>query len=112
MSTKHTPGPWTAHGPATKGNQWGVVADLAYDARRGARRRIALLGSPRSWDGLSVQAEDEANAQLIAAAPDMLAALKLLLSLIEYTQMPAGETTAKAKAAAYAAIAKATGEQS
>lgn len=48
----------------------------------------------------------EANARLIAAAPDLLAALKAVLSTCAYMQYSIGEDISQA---AYAAIAKAEG---
>ncbi len=71
-----TPGPWTAHPPATKGRQWGIVKDGNYDPSIGARRRIALLGSPKSYDDGTANDEDRANAYLIAAAPTMAEYIK------------------------------------
>ncbi|MFN7882944.1 MAG: hypothetical protein ACK5PF_08010 [bacterium] len=57
---KHTPGPWSAQ---TNGAQWVVHA--------GRKQRVASVHT-----GLVGQ---EANARLIAAAPDLLAAGRLLL---------------------------------
>lgn len=59
MTTKHTPGPWIAKaGP----NRWNVTTAT------GPRTfNVAAINTDR--------AEQEANARLIAAAPDMLAAL-------------------------------------
>lgn len=63
MSTQakaaHTPGPWNAIG----GNVWDS-------------RAIVATGS---WEHRS-ESEREANARLIAAAPEMLAALRLILA--------------------------------
>jgi hypothetical protein len=58
MTTKHTPGPWIAY-PKTGGEilYYGIVV---------AR---ALRGKLTGW-------EQDANARLIAAAPDLLAELK------------------------------------
>ena len=67
MATKHTPGPWRIDpswdilGNTKDGN--GMVCQITVDA------------VPRD--------EAAANAHLIAAAPDLLAALKALLQIIE-----------------------------
>ncbi len=81
----HTPGPWTIIKP-------NVAPDFEICARGG--RSIAVAFS-NSIDG-------EANAHLIAAAPDMLAALREALLLFDE------DTTISAKIEA--AISKATGK--
>ncbi len=70
MTTRHTPGPWEiaeddVHGQA-------VV--------RGEHTEIATC-----WHHCvgSIEIEMRANARLIAAAPDLLAALQMLMDLIE-----------------------------
>ena len=65
MSTQHTPGPWATDGDAYSGN-------LDIIALTG---RIAMLDCE-----FSEETEDvlTANARLIAAAPDLLAALERL----------------------------------
>jgi hypothetical protein len=62
-------------------------------------------------------AEDDANARLIAAAPELLAALQMCVHLVEREadRLQSTEFTAGANnrlSIARAAIAKATGEQS
>lgn len=67
MTTQHTPGPWKCDGGA------GVVACEMQETLRSGRtvaRRVACA------KGLTIE-EVEANARLIAAAPDMLAALRM-----------------------------------
>ena len=83
--TKHTPGPWK--------NQ--------HDLTRG-RDPIGIL----SADGMEVVAEasSEANAQLIAAAPDLLEALKAVQRLDYFREHNGLADTVRA------AIAKAEGE--
>lgn len=67
MSTKHTPGPWTVGG--TNGN-----------AVFGAEDEIGrLLVAHCNHTGEIPPQVDEANACLIAAAPDLLSALATLL---------------------------------
>ena len=94
MSTQHTPGPWKLDGAANTG-------DLDIISPTG---RIAMLDcefSEASEDVLT------ADARLIAASPELLAALQRALAAIEYYHAREGspETLADARAA----IAKATG---
>lgn len=69
----HTPGPWVVGGASgNEGEAREIVA---------ASRTIAWSAS--TWDedeGDVVTEEDDANAHLIAAAPDLLAACKRLAS--------------------------------
>jgi len=83
MTTKHTPGPWKAQqdcrsyrnagifdgkNPDSQGNQnaWGIY---------GRHTRIAVLHEAESW---RCQELVNADARLIAAAPDLLEALERL----------------------------------
>ena len=93
--TKHTPGPWSADG---------------YNVRVKAGRHIAYTGpnhTPPHEYPIQCKREDEANAQLIAAAPCLLAALERLVDCIQETR---GIDATEALHEAQAAIAKATGE--
>lgn len=104
MSTQHTPGPWAVgyqegdkpYIVAEQGKQWRnpVICDLYAD----------VTPEDSVTMGLWLEAYDnaEANARLIAAAPDLLEALKGL------AMFPLGTFQVQA---ARAAIAKATGEQ-
>jgi hypothetical protein len=93
MVPKHTPGPW----PYT---------------RTGDGKRITigagLVEGPNGYEVAEVYSDDcdaaeaEANARLIAAAPDLLAALQWVMSAH-------GEQLHDALAAANEAIARATG---
>ena len=62
MKTQYTPGPWHAGGITVYGGS-------------GARLTVA----DTTCSGSMTRAEDEANAQLIAAAPDLLAMLERVL---------------------------------
>jgi hypothetical protein len=90
MSSKHTPGPWFAHGRYI-----------------GTKNHKSAIGECRSASGC--WSDDEpasANARLIAAAPDLLDAALSTIDTIE-----GGPTqVADAITALRAAIAKATGE--
>ena len=95
----HTPGPWKA------------IGDFIHTSDN---LPFVLAYTPEQQDGVPVGDRD-ANAQLIAAAPEMLAALKRLVDLLEVMR-GLGDTPIKGWSkrveAARAAIAKATGEPS
>ena len=96
--TKHTRGPWEAF---SLGNFIGVTgkkSDIAY-----TRLKEITLDNARSID------EDEANAYLIAAAPELLEALQEILAIDGHSSLTR-EDSDKLDAKARAAIAKATGE--
>lgn len=65
MTAKHTPGPWFVNGP------WLIQADTPHELPR----YVAEIKKPH---GVSTN-EREANARLIAAAPELLAALEGIL---------------------------------
>lgn len=66
MSEKHTPGPWTVkHGT----NVMGIRSDVGHEGG------VANTGSHGS-SHVDCMPESEANARLIAAAPDMLLLLR------------------------------------
>jgi hypothetical protein len=92
MSESHTPGPWTVHKTTN--------LPVAYYIGPASRRHLALVFN-------------EADARLIAAAPDLLAALKDLSRLADaiYVRMSDGEMALMRDAwgKADAAIAKAEG---
>ena len=98
MSTQHTPAPWTTDGNAHTG-------DLDIVAPTG---RIAMLDCEFSEETEEVLM---ANARLIAAAPDLLAAL-IELSVYVFDEYTASHSLCKRAAEARAVIAKATGAQS
>lgn len=66
----HTPGPWVAH-PDDQGGA-GLAAYVPVDAPESRHVVARVVCYDRATDTLPYQA----NARLIAAAPDMLAALK------------------------------------
>ena len=89
MTTKHTPGPWRAVG----------------------RDILSLHAYPRASGPLVCTVDDnddrftEADARLIAAAPDLLAACEVLLDAVAR-----GDHKDKALRTARAAVKKARGE--
>ena len=88
MTTQHTPGPWELR-QSTRHGYWFI------DYEQG--------GEGHTLTKLDC---DEANARLISAAPDLLAALRDLLAATEETYDSRHE-----RQAALDAINKATGEQ-
>ena len=89
---RHTPGPWTV----TRVSKSTILKDIYVSA---SPERIARVVVPATASSIS---EYEANARLIAAAPDLLEALQNLLTF------PLGTFQVEA---ARAAITKATGAQ-
>lgn len=81
--TQHTPGPWDA-----SSFQEGDLAQTYYVTNNDGRRVCLIAGygerkryrSPKCDDALN--AEDVANARLIAAAPDLLKACRLMLDAV------------------------------
>ena len=90
MTTKHTPGPWTHH------PEDNIILDAS------GRRLI-------EWQARSVSVsveERDANARLIAAAPELLEALEVVLHLCTVIGAPDGPALDMARDA----LAKARGE--
>ena len=65
---KHTAGPWAVGKIKTNKDQLAVVADLD---------RVCLVDG--DTDGMAQAAQQNANAKLIAAAPDLLEALEYMV---------------------------------
>lgn len=91
METNHTPGPWT-HCPG-QDTIWAKDGELLVARTEYTRREMAVN-------------EDNANARLIAAAPELLEALTELAALADFTRPTERAAWIKARAA----IAKATGQ--
>jgi hypothetical protein len=102
--SKHTPGPWSYRKVPRK-QEWEINTGRCPNSGH------------ESWTGMSVvfgcddypkmgKIAGEANARLIAAAPDLLEACK---AMIDY--YGSASANVEALTAARAAIAKATGEQ-
>ena len=93
-NTKHTPGPWEVDGFSVMAGVGAEYGDLAYaTAGDGHADPDCHLNRP--------DAERLANATLIAAAPDLLAALEEIAEITQHTA---------SREIALAAIAKARGE--
>ncbi|CUJ58749.1 Uncharacterised protein [Achromobacter xylosoxidans] len=105
MTTKHTPGPWylrTNRHPETDGRPWGWL-DLHPP---GSTEKAQPSGVRVTW---TKGDRSEANARLIAAAPELLEALEWALRAMEARNPLWAE--GERFVAARAAIAKAKGEQ-
>jgi hypothetical protein len=93
-SSAHTPGPWAICERAPN-DQWYVGSTI-----------FSIPLNKRVADISELNADCEANARLIAAAPDMLEALQLLMTAIDGGHAPQLDIWDNARAA----IAKATAE--
>lgn len=90
---KHTKGPWRKCSPASK--------------RNNGQRIIIVGANDRAiGDVWTLDEEGQANARLIAAAPDLLAALQDMVALVQEKGMPA--RWAKTLNKSRAALSKAT----
>jgi len=87
---RHTPGPWANNGGRIEAG--GSYGEPSFEA-------IAVVGIINQQDH-----HDTANARLIAAAPDLLAALRVLQTMLHDLPMPAANNVINH------AIAKAQGE--
>lgn len=94
-STQHTPGPWVAKSFHVEGPSGGAVADV-YRPHGDGAVTTAEYSAGRM-----------ANARLIAAAPDLLAALRALVDI--YAKVGGPLAVDPHVAAARAAIARAEG---
>lgn len=78
--TEHTPGPWVMNYRGTIGH----IKSIA-DIRSGLSPTVTKFGEGFSANSISHE-ESLANARLIAAAPELLAAMKQCLQLIEHME--------------------------
>jgi antitoxin (DNA-binding transcriptional repressor) of toxin-antitoxin stability system len=101
----HTPGPWTVE--SCRNEDGSPFLSISGQGPFGAWLADIQPGSVNGKP-LGVTQRDEANARLIAAAPDLLAALKEMTELKHFTATRSEKESADAKARA--AIAKAKGE--
>jgi hypothetical protein len=105
MTQKHTPGPWewAKQRAPNGGAYWDII-----EPSRQAHDRIAMCGP---WTASRCGVEAAANARLVSAAPDLLAALESAVEWMgQYDNPYMCEWTAEILAASRAAISKATGE--
>ena len=100
--SKHTPGPWVVVGNLTKYVEARLVGGLIQE--------VAACGPTAADEGYGQQ--QEANASLIAAAPDLLAALQDVDALWVHHSIAHGDgKISPLHEKVIAAIAKATGER-
>lgn len=80
---KHTPGPWKLFIDDT-GGQWSGWP-LCIDAENDDDKTVVRTGGqwPYEWDAAMSQREAVANARLIAAAPELLEALRVFGDLVD-----------------------------
>lgn len=93
---KHTPGPW---GAVAAGNQFSIIPVNAKEAPRNGRKTDDIVSGSKLHD------DWEANAALIAAAPDLLAAPEAILAKHDDRDAPSDLWPREAQLAR-AAIAK------
>ena len=105
MEMQHTPGPWAARELFEDGDEAQSMGLFIYEERNAYDHREPVASLP------GIGREDFANAQLIAAAPDLLHALNLMLREHDALQIAEGSTEDRWPAAtlARAVISKATG---
>ena len=101
METKHTPGPWRVVNYQDKNDVPRVVSD---------KGGIAVLCINRYLGEAGPSKQEQINAALIAAAPELLEALKAMVAIWEGPRELAALRFAKSVIDARAAIAKAPGE--
>lgn len=111
--TTHTPGPWRAQRDIRAAHMrnkpgWNPDNPEHCDwAIYGPSYRVGLLEQIRPWCG---EQENEANARLIAAAPDLLAACEIIAKVFSPEHKGMGADAIAVVKQARAAIAKARGE--
>lgn len=98
MKTKYTPGPWKIKKISKE--EWQINSDL---------RDECLFQITPPFNEINLSVEDKANARLITAAPDLLEALKQLVSVAIGTEH--GREFKYQVDIGVDAIAKATGEK-
>src|SRR5690606_27467430 len=80
MSGKHTKGPWMAATSPSSVVGWPVVGPMGRSLCNASWMPKKAYPDVSEADYAAFNSECEANARVIAAAPDLLAALKLIAS--------------------------------
>lgn len=104
--SKHTPGPWKIDGPKAMNIQCNIHRVINDDRFPAAFVPAWDQPAPGEEDGTE---EARANARLIAAAPDLLEALKALRDAVEASKKMNGREYIDLGIQVNAAIAKAEG---
>ena len=99
MSAKHTPGPWT-HGWENDSREWAIVTNAAGQIIANVNTESGPDMAPLVSDKMPT----DANARLIAAAPELLEALEVVNV---HLQIHRGVDADRISAQVRAAIAKA-----
>jgi len=87
MKTKHTPGQWTLHRDKIQDYQHYIITgNRLYDGTKDDL--LCIIEGEHTAEPTE---EDTANAQLIAAAPDLLGALKYVLSRLVDIERPTAQ---------------------
>ena len=90
----HTPGPWTIHNPSSPKQAAVIAREIPGSSRRTV---VAVIPDHLEFGTASVTDwnEQEANARLVAAAPDMLTTLQSILNIALLMQQRDGGPWAK-----------------
>lgn len=89
-TTKHTPGPWYRYNPhrRTKGNGIVICTDQRQERLFGDNSEFSapfIVCQPGLYSSVDLNSEElTANCCLIAAAPDLLEALKALMPIVKH----------------------------
>lgn len=116
---KHTPGPWIVRQSELHGERYGGLWVEAIDLGDDRGERLLPItgsGGAKSYTtrlvDIQIHDDNDANAHLIAAAPDLLEALKKVMSWIKNWDVPflEDERWPETKYKVDAALSKAGGE--
>ena len=109
MKTKYTTGPWQVVHSESK-NAWNVIGTMLGGKFKLAKVPYILMERKDDNDSFNraMRREAEADAKLIAAAPELLEALKLCVKRMEELQENTNYPLAWPRVAAQEAINKAT----
>lgn len=111
MTTKHTPGPWKK-AERLNGPWWHISAESSGLGPGQGRQAVACVHGESKRGAKALAEMFEANARLIAAAPDLLEALQDVDALwMHHSVAHSDGKISPLHEKVIAAIAKATGEQ-